>query len=517
MRAMIALALLCPILAAPVAAEPCEQSKPGLQHYFAKGWGLDHHNHRLQRETTINRQNVGSLELAWAYGLANEQPRFWPLITEDTVFIGDTGRGLVALDRHTGCERWVREMDVQFASPLIPADIEGEPAMVFGTRMGGIQAVKAIDGSPIWQATIDDQPVPYYSGSPLVMEDRVLVPLSSLEIGLSANPLYGCCTTSGGLAALDLATGEQQWFLPTIPIPAAKTGSRWMFIDTHGPSGAPVWGAPMYDPATRTAFFGTGQNYSHPTTETSDAIFAVDVDTGKPRWTRQFTEGDAYNLACGIGGPNCPEPMGPDLDFGAPPVLVEAGSRRVLIAAQKSSDIHAMDPATGEVIWQQRIGRGGALGGIHWGIAADEVRGIVYIPISDLSAMPGNEAPAPGLYALDVLTGEVQWAYERNRDCDGRCTSGFSAAITATPELVFAGSLDGTLEAVDADTGEVHWSHQTATDIQTVNGVPARGGTIDAHGPFVAGDQVFISSGYGSFRQRPGNAFLVFRLAEDES
>ena len=92
---------------------------------------------------------------------------------------------------------------------------------------------------------------------------------------------------------------------------------------TTRPSGAPVWGAPTLDEKRDLVFFGTGQNYSHPTTDTSDAVFALDATTGERRWVRQFTAGDAYNLSCDIvpGLPNCPDPPGPDLDFGAPPIL----------------------------------------------------------------------------------------------------------------------------------------------------------------------------------------------------
>jgi hypothetical protein len=45
-----------------------------------------------------------------------------------------------------------------------------------------------------------------------------------------------------------------------------------------------------------------------------------------------------------------------------------------------------------------------------------------------------------------------------------------------------------------------------------VNGTSAKGGSFDAHGPMLAGDQLIVSSGYGDFFQRPGNAFLVFQL-----
>ena len=66
----------------------------------------------------------------------------------------------------------------------------------------------------------------------------IYVPISSQEIGLSINPFYGCCTTSGGMAAFDIETGEQLWYLPTIEEPAQVTGTHYLFVEKWGPSGA---------------------------------------------------------------------------------------------------------------------------------------------------------------------------------------------------------------------------------------------------------------------------------------
>lgn len=508
------------LFASHLATAACDTS-PGLASKFSSGWGVDHHNTRLQPDTSINRANVSSLKLKWVYGLANSKPRSWPLVTEDTIFFGDTGKGVVALDRETGCERWVHRSMGEIGSAILHARIGNEEALVYGDRTGGIIALRAADGSLIWQQEVADEPVPFYSGTPVVTSTQVFVPLSSLEIGLSANPFYGCCETSGGMAALDLETGKQQWYLPTINETAQVTHRHWLLVDNKGPSGAPVWGSATYDAERDLLYYGTGQNYSHPATLTSDAIFAVRGASGEIAWVQQFTAQDAYNISCDIsrGHPNCPQPMGPDLDFGAPPMLVTtADGTELLIAGQKSGDIYAISPDTGETIWHQKIGRGGALGGIHWGLAANEKLGLVYIPVSDILTHPKQDAPAPGLYALDVATGEIRWSAARSARCEQReCSGGLSAAIFATPELVVAGSLDGFLEIYDAASGEVLWSHDSWTDYKAVNGIPTSGGAFDAHGPLVADNLLVVSSGYGSFGAKGGNALLVFEIpAEDK-
>jgi len=110
--------------------------------------------------------------------------------------------------------------------------------------------------------------------------------------------------------------------------------------------------------------------------------------------------------------------------------------------------------------------------------------------------------------------GFVKWAdtHQPERLGDARAGAG-EGGVIAAPDLVFAGSLDGKLEAFEARSGKLLWSEDTWRDYpKTVNGVAAKGGAFDAHGPMVAGDQLIVSSGYGTFGQRGGNALLVFEL-----
>ncbi len=511
---------------AQVWAEPCDAAlaTPQLESSYATGWGIDHRNTRYQPRSTITAANAATLRLKWAYGLAGTAPRSYPLVTEDTIFVGDGGRGVVALDRETGCERWVFEHSGYIASAIVKGRIGTRDILIFNDRTAGVFAIAAADGALIWQTTVTDEPLPWYSGTPLVTDDMVYVPVSSLEVAIAMNPLYGCCTTSGGMAAFDIRTGDKRWYLPTIEEPAQQTGSHFFFVQEYGPSGAAVWGAPSYDAKRDWLYFGTGQNYTHPTTKTSDAIFAVAAGTGEIQWIQQFTENDAYTAACNIEAlnhPNCAKPTGPDVDFGAPTMLLQTKSgRELLVAGQKSAEVHAMDPATGERVWTQRLGRGGVIGGVHWGLAANEALGLVYVPISDkeMLGFPAPGTPRPGLYALDLETGEQRWRYSRASRCEEQaCVFGLSAAIVATNDVVIAGSMDGMLEVYSGATGKVLWSHDAWRAYDTVNPVAAVGGAFDAHGPMVADDLLLVSSGYAYVgEQRAGNAFLVFELAGDD-
>ena len=279
-----------------------------------------------------------------------------------------------------------------------------------------------------------------------------------------------------------------------------------------------MWGAPTLDTQRRLLYYGTGQNYTRPTSLTSDAIFALHIDTGEVSWVRQFTAKDSFNMACAASTdhPNCPQPMGPDVDFGAPPVLLPlTGGGDILIAGQKSGDVYGIDPASGEKLWSTRIGRGGPLGGVHWGIAANPLQQTVFVPISDVPQLTPAGDPAPGLYALNAADGSLRWAAPRTERCQQEgCWPGLSAAITAGPGIVVAGSLDKKLAIYHSESGEQIWSYDSDRDFNAVNGVDTRGGGYDAHGPMLAGDQLIVTSGYAALGTLGGNALLVFSVVK---
>jgi polyvinyl alcohol dehydrogenase (cytochrome) len=84
--------------------------------------------------------------------------------------------------------------------------------------------------------------------------------------------------------------------------------------------------------------------------------------------------------------------------------------------------------------------------------------------------------------------------------------------VTAIPGVVFSGSVDGHLRAYSAATGAVLWDVDTARAFDTVNGKPARGGSLDVAGPAVVNGIVFVNSGYGQWGGMPGNVLLVFSV-----
>jgi polyvinyl alcohol dehydrogenase (cytochrome) len=263
-------------------------------------------------------------------------------------------------------------------------------------------------------------------------------------------------------------------------------------------------------------YLGTGENYSFPATKTSDAIQAIDLKTGELKWNYQATSNDIYIDGCWNPLANCPDPLGPDVDFGMAPILtMRKDGTEVLIVGQKSGMVHCLEPETGKLIWQKRIGRGSALGGIHWGMATDG--NLAYAANSDWLEYGGdpNFNYNPGLFALDLMTGDVKWQSTPDTiNCEGieGCHSSNSAAPSVISGVVFAGALDGFARAHDAQTGDILWSFDTNKSFKTINNVNAKGGAIDGPGPVIANGMVFFNSGYGMFGQMQGNVLLAFSV-----
>jgi len=505
-------------------AANCEA--PKSTEFLAASWGQDHRNTRYQPNSTINARNVETLELAWVFALEGGQaPHSYPIATKDSLYIGTQASKLIALDRASGCTRWTYSSADSIRTGLVHGRLNQQDLIFFGTGNGDVEAVSALSGEQLWSVDARDHDAQFITGTPVFHDGVLYVPISSREVAIAISPLYGCCTSRGAVAAFDAATGQQLWRTHTIADEPEVTGRRWLFIESWGPSGAPVWSAPTIDIKRNTLLFGSGENYSAPASQGSDAITALDLRTGAKRWSQQYTASDNFNMACTVNKnhPNCPKENGPDLDFGAPPVLARfdgpRGPQDIILAGQKSAEVHAIDPETGVKLWSRNIGRGGYLGGVHWGMATNETLGLLYAPVSDIRQAPigSTQEPAPGMYAIDIATGQVRWQTPTEDHCAGRerCMNGFSAAPIANADLVFVAGLDGWLHALRADNGARVWDFDTWREFSAVNEtdeLKASGGSIDVHGPLLVEDQLFIQSGYGSFGQQGGNALLAFRL-----
>jgi polyvinyl alcohol dehydrogenase (cytochrome) len=483
------------------------------------GWGVDLANTRFQPATAagLTGESVPKLTLKWAFGFPNGRQAFGqPNVVGGRVFVGSDNGNVYSLDAATGCVFWSfrAKAGVRTAITVVPlAASPSKFAAFFGDIRANVYAIDAQSGALIWTQVADTHAVARITGAPVFHEGRLYVPVSSIEEAVGGNPKYPCCTFRGSLIAYDAATGEKRWQTFTISEAAVQLRKTSLGTQLWGPAGAAVWAAPTIDPERRRIYISTSNGYTYPAANTTNSVMALDLDTGKRLWTRQLTANDAYLIGCGPKSTSetCPEVVGPDFAIGTSPILKRLpDGRRILAVGQKSGLAWGINPDDGTVLWQHRVGQGSPLGGIEWGGAADDQH--VYYPNAD--GLLGIKA-AGGLAKIRLATGERVWWSPPIATCPDntpKCIPSQSAAASAIPGVVFSGATDGMMRAYDARDGKVLWEFATARDFETVNGVPARGGSINGPGPTVVGGMVYTTSGYGAFGQMAGNVLLAFGL-----
>ena len=498
------------------AAEPFEDPFSGP---MWNGWGVDATNGRFQSAEAagLSAEQVPDLTLKWAFGFPSGSSAYaQPTVVGGRVFVGADVGYVYALDTETGCVHWSFEAEAGVRTAVSIGSVTGAGstryAAYFGDVAANVYAVDAATGSLLWTRVADAHPIARITGSPTLADGRLYVPVSSLEEAAGANPNYECCTFRGAVVAYDASTGDQIWKGYTIPDEPRPSGTNSQGTRLWAPAGAAIWSAPTVDLKRGAVYAATGNAYTAPAADTSDSVVAFDIDTGEILWAQQATPDDAFLVGCGPRGPeNCPDDMGPDVDFGNAPMLRSLGDGRdILVLGQKSGVAWGLDPdRDGEVVWQQRVGKGSAMGGMQWGSAADDEVG--YFPVSDLL----HGAEAGGLTALRLGTGEQVW---HTRPPAAECPPGTflcgpaqSAAISVIPGVVFSGTVDGTMRAYTTNDGQIIWEYNTVLEYSAVNGVQAKGGAIDGTGPTVAGGMLFLTSGYAHLGfGLAGNVLLAF-------
>ncbi len=486
-------------------------------------WGQNAENWRYQPKPGLADSDVSRLKLKWAFGFpGTKMMRSQPASYRGRVYLGTDNGSVVALDAKSGCLIWNASVG-NVRSALVIGQSGWTDALFFGDGLGVVHALDLTSGKQLWRTKVADHAAALITGAPAYVSGRLYVPVSSYEEVLAKIPTYTCCSFRGSIVALDTVSGKVIWQTHTIAEPSVQTSVSQKGHALWGPSGASIWSSPTVDLATGALYVTTGDNYSEPSTATSDALLSLDMKSGKLLWSKQFTPADVYNLSCGdpaIG--NCKNGSGSDFDFGASPILVTLSSgKRCVLLGQKSGMVYAVDPdRQGEILWQARAGRGGTLGGIQWGPATDGR--LVFVPISDIafqkSDNPKQLNPNPrvggGLLAYRIDSGAVAWKALPPSACAGRsnCSPAQSAAVTAIPGAVFSGSLDGHIRAYSSSDGSVIWDFDTVRSFPTVNGVTATGGSFDVGGPVVAEGMIFVTPGYAQYGGNPGNVLLAFGI-----
>jgi polyvinyl alcohol dehydrogenase (cytochrome) len=487
------------------------------------GWSDDHGNTRFAtiKNAGMAAADVPNLKLKWAFGFPNGDTAFGqPTVAGGRVYIGSDIGYVYSLDATTGCVYWSFHAKSGVRTAPSVAAVKGtgatKYAVYFGDMRANAYAVDAATGNQIWTQNLSDHYTARITGAPSVYAGRVYVPIAATEEAFSAAPSYPCCTFRGSVVALDAATGQQVWrtyVIPEKPLPVRKNSAG---VQLMAPAGGAVWNSPTIDAKQHALYVGTGDAFTEPAAKNSDAVVAIDLQTGNILWSFQAVKDDSWMVGCvPVPTDNCPKDLGVDYDFGSSPVLVSNSSGgRLLLATPKSGDVIALDPdRKGAVVWRSNVSEKPAPnnGEIAFGGSTDSKR--TYLALED-----GR------FVAVDLATGKRAWTTElesldnlgpptvngENRSKAG-LRFGQSAAVTGIPGAVFTGGWDGILRALSTEDGKVIWQFNTVQEFTTVNGVAAKGGSMGGPGPTVANGMLYVGSGYANVGGgMPGNVLLAF-------
>jgi polyvinyl alcohol dehydrogenase (cytochrome) len=483
------------------------------------GWGNGLANTRFQpaQVAGLTPDQVPQLKLKWAFGLpAGGETSGQPSVFGGRVFFGDYNSFAYSLDAATGCVYWSFHADAQIRTAALVARIKHDGrdtyAAFFGDKKANLYALDARTGALLWKRNLEQRLLSHITAAPVFYKGRLYVGLAGSEEIVSSDPHYPCCTYRGSLTALDANTGAVIWKTYTIPEEPKPTKKNSLGLQLWAPAGASIWSAPTIDPKRDAIYVGTGNAFTEPAVKTSDSLMAFDLKTGKVLWSYQALANDASPGDCVGPGPrdtHCPENVGPDWDFGNSPILQTLpGGKRVLVCAHKGGEVVAVDPdRRGALLWTADLSAGRDATApvqvqIMWGGAAD-AQNVYY----------GTRAGS--IAALSLADGKIAWlkqieASPAHPGPGGRPRRGFDAALTVIPGVLFAGGWDGVLRALSTADGHEIWQFDAAREFTAVNGVAAKGGSLGAPGPVIAGGMLFVGSGYvGTGNGMPGNVLLV--------
>ncbi|HEX8073915.1 MAG TPA: PQQ-binding-like beta-propeller repeat protein [Thermoleophilaceae bacterium] len=310
-------------------------------------YGHDLDNTRNAGRDGPSLQAAAQLKEAWRFPTQTETDfTGTPVIADGLVVAGDFGGTVYALDAVTGKLRWKKDLEQPInASAAIDMNAEGGPTVYVPLQDVDSPRVAALylkDGKLRWNTVLTNQPTSSMYGSPVVWKGNVYVGTSG--------PNGDGSTARGTVVSLNGESGAVRWRTFTVP---------------EGHDGGPVWSTPAIDTETGRLYVGTGNAYHDPAADTTDAILALDTDTGQILKKFQATPGDVF-----------PEnPIGEDVDFGASPNLMRSPTGQALVGdGAKDGNYYALDRETFNLVWQANVGPGSAAGGFIGSLPYDGTR-----------------------------------------------------------------------------------------------------------------------------------------------
>jgi polyvinyl alcohol dehydrogenase (cytochrome) len=479
-------------------------------------WGGNISNtHSNPFEHTLTTKNVSQLAPKWTFATGGDVSAT-PTVDSTSVYVPDWAGNLFKIDRRTGDAVWSHKISeytgisgsLSRNSPAIVGNL-----LIFGDQASATEmAVDKNSGKLVWKTLLDSHAGAIITSSAVEFGGKIYVGVSSNQEGLAGSDPKFVLSFIGSVASLDAQTGHIEW---------------QTFMAPEGYTGNAVWGSNFsIDPKRHSLYIATGNNYSVPQSVSDcllkaktvteqvqcldpkdyiETVLSLDLNTGKVKWAHNLGGADTFIISClmnNSGGVPCPDPAGPDFDFGSAPNLLTVstnGTERDMVGAgQKSGVYWALDPDTGATIWATLVGPGGVTGGIEWGSATDGSK--IYVAINNSSNISYKLAPAHTVTvnagswaALDPATGNIIWQIPATgqNPLNPELGAGALGQMSAAAGVVYAGSLSGDMVAIDGNTGDILWKF-------------ASGGSVIC-GPSIVDGTVFWGSGYSHIGAGTGN------------
>jgi polyvinyl alcohol dehydrogenase (cytochrome) len=374
--------------------------------------------------TAISSQTVSKLHESWFFN-TRDVVTATPAVVGGVAYVGDWSAKFYALDMATGKPRWTFQAKTapltyagQIVSSAAVADVRGTRTVYFGAAKT-LYALRARDGSLRWQRRFgtesNDDPTEIES-SPVVVGGMVIV---GFDVH---NSDHG---EPAGVMALDAATGAVRWRHLTAPTTGANA---------TGPGCGDVWSSPSVDTKRRLVFVGTGNCVTSPKGwgPSSEALLALDLDTGADRWSYQPHRANRD-----------------DQDFAGAPNLFSANGRDLVGLGNKDANYYAVDRDNGRLVWKAHATDPGIS---HPGSNFSTGGFIGPTAVGNGMVVGGTAVGgSPYLHAFDVSSGATRWQQPIAGPTYG--------ATTMTNDVVFSGGTDFTLRAYAASDGKVLWQH----------------------------------------------------------
>jgi len=307
-------------------------------------YNYDTHGTRFNiGETSLGPSNVSRLHVLW--NVTTPAPvTGTPAVVGNDVFAGDWSGNFYQLDQRNGHIGWTAHA----AAPISASALVQGDKVIFGDQAGFIYGLDRRSGAMRWQVRPNPHPWAAIFSSPIPVGRYVAIGIASNEEEAALDPGYTCCSFRGSVVLLDPQNGDVVWQTYFISEGEQAAGS----------SGAAVWSTPTYDDDLDLIYVDTGNNYSAPATGKSDAVIALDANTGSIRWANQRIPNDVSNFTY---------PIQPDKDsdFGDSPQIYRLfNGQKVVGAGDKNGIYFVFDAATGQEISEKQVQGAGSLGGL---------------------------------------------------------------------------------------------------------------------------------------------------------